>query len=62
MAAPGRIPWTVVRDWCQHHEYGPDRMDFLDRCLMAMDTVFIEHWQAEQAEARRQREAERSTP
>lgn len=51
-AAPGRIPWSVVRDWCQHHGYGADDMAFLDRCLAAMDEVFIEVWQSQQPKAR----------
>lgn len=38
---PCRIPWRAVRDWCEASGYGPERSDFLDRCLMAMDGVFV---------------------
>lgn len=49
-AAPGRIPWTVVMDWSDRRGYDPDEAEFLERCIGAMDQVYID-WHTEQAKA-----------
>lgn len=43
-AVPGRIPWGLVQDWATGHALTFDATLFLDRCLIAMDTVFLEYW------------------
>ncbi|GCD52973.1 hypothetical protein [Acetobacter pasteurianus] len=40
-SCPSFIPWEVVKSWAQHHGYTHAEMAFLDRCLAAMDGVFI---------------------
>jgi hypothetical protein len=34
----------LVRDWADRHDLTADDATLLDRCLIAMDTVFLEHW------------------
>ncbi|WP_349934943.1 hypothetical protein [Acetobacter sp. A11-2] len=43
-SSPGMIPWEVVQAWAQHHGYTHAEMALLDRCIVAMDRVFIEDW------------------
>lgn len=43
-SSPGMIPWEVVQAWAQHHGYTHAEMALLDRCIVAMDQVFIEDW------------------
>lgn len=38
------IPWEVVQAWAQYHGYTHAEMALLDRCIVAMDRVFIEDW------------------
>lgn len=40
---PGRIPWSLVRDWAAHHGYDAETFTALDHGLAVMDQVFIEH-------------------
>ena len=39
---PGAIPWGMIRDWCDHHGYGPDELAFMDGCFREMDAVHRE--------------------
>lgn len=48
---PGRIPWSIVRLWCKHHRLQKGEMDMLDACFAAMDSAYLEWWQAKQTPA-----------
>ncbi|MDN7350682.1 hypothetical protein [Acetobacter senegalensis] len=41
---PAAIPWRAVLAWAGHHDLSKAEMALLDRCLIAMDAVFIAHW------------------
>jgi hypothetical protein len=43
---PGRIPWSVVHLWAEHHELQKGEMDMLDLCLGQMDVVYLEWWRS----------------
>lgn len=43
-SVPGKIPWTSVLAWATAHDYTPDDRDMLDRCIQAMDAVYLEWW------------------
>lgn len=45
---PTPIPWSSVVLWCHENDYTESTRLFLDHCLVAMDTVFI-NWWSEQA-------------
>jgi len=40
---PGRIPWTMVRDWAAFHDLSGDDMLLLDTCIRVMDGEFLAH-------------------
>lgn len=40
-SSPSMIPWEVVHTWAQYHGYTYAEMALLDRCIVAMDGVFI---------------------
>jgi hypothetical protein len=40
---PGRLPWTVIKRWADHHQYSAEQFDFLDTCLAAMDEEYLQH-------------------
>lgn len=44
-SVPGRIPWTVVRDWCAEEGYTRGEFAELDTCFAAMDDEYLAHWQ-----------------
>lgn len=48
-SVPGRIPWTVVAQWCRHHDLTRAEMLLLDACFAVMDVVYLEWWSAAQA-------------
>lgn len=50
---PGAIPWSVIRQWAEHHGLSQAEMALLDRVILAMDGVYLEHW-AEQFTLRTQ--------
>lgn len=41
-ALPGRIPWRDVVLWGEVHGLSPEDLDFLDHCVIAMDSAFLE--------------------
>ena len=43
---PGLIPWTTIVRWAEYHELSQAEMILLDRVLLAMDGVYIQHWTA----------------
>jgi len=47
---PGRIPFRDVWAWCEFHGLPGDDVALFDRCLRAMDTVYLE-WHAERMKA-----------
>ncbi|MFT9063298.1 MAG: hypothetical protein ABF430_05785 [Acetobacter persici] len=43
---PGVIPWSAVLRWAEHHGLTWSEMALLDRVLLAMDSIYIQHWTA----------------
>jgi hypothetical protein len=52
-SAPGRITWSSIRNWCEHHHYSGEDAMFLERCLAAMDDEYLLWWGAQQQRGRR---------
>ena len=48
---PGRLPWTVLRIWADHHAYSDADFDLFDTCVQAMDDEYLRWWAAEQQKA-----------
>jgi hypothetical protein len=49
-SVPGRLTWSSVRSWCQHHCYSGEDMTFLERCLAAMDEEYLLWWGRQQGQ------------
>ncbi|MBM3096914.1 hypothetical protein JRX38_02565 [Gluconobacter cerinus] len=45
---PCSIPWTAVLAWADHHDLSQAEMALLDRCLVAMDSVYAGYWAEKQ--------------
>lgn len=50
-AVPGRIPWSLVHLWAQHHQLERGAMAMLDACFAELDTVYLTWWVAQQPKA-----------
>lgn len=44
---PGPIAWRDVNTWCDIHGYDDEEREMLDKCVQAMDRVFLT-WTAQQ--------------
>lgn len=47
---PFAIPWTAVSAWARHHGFSKAEMAFLDRCIVAMDSLFLDRWKQKMEE------------
>lgn len=52
--APDCIPWAAVQQWAAVHAMDRHEAAFLDRCIVAMDLVFLARWSINAAQASRQ--------
>lgn len=43
---PGRIPWAVIRNWSNEHDYDEADAELLDVVMGEMDRVFIDDYLA----------------
>lgn len=56
-AMPAQITWRAIADWAEHHGYGHDEYDMLDKVITAMDAEFVKYHQSKvkQSTAAKQR-------
>lgn len=47
---PFAIPWTAVNAWARRHDLSMAEMVFLDRCIVAMDILFLARWKRKMEE------------
>lgn len=48
---PGRIPWTMVMQWAREYRLADGERDLLDYCIVRMDVVFADWYNASKENA-----------
>ncbi|CDG41310.1 MULTISPECIES: phage tail assembly chaperone [Asaia] len=50
---PEPIPWSALTRWAAHYGLSVQEMTLLERCVIALDAVYLKHWSDRFTERRR---------